>query len=407
MLKVTKIILIGNYLPDKQESMIRFVQMLDFGFKKAGVKSEIWWPEVFFGVKAKSTNLGIGKWMGYLDKYVIFPLILRWRLLNKTLHNPGVRFHVCDHSNAPYLKFLPADRTSITCHDVIAVRGGLGYTEFAIPASSFGKILQKWILYNLSRAKRLASVSQFTMNQLKELIPDKQNEKRKWQVIYNAFNGDFRPLNINESKLLFDKLKFNPSKPFLLHVGSDLPRKNRKLLLEMVFALGDKWNGIICYAGDAVDESLISLAKKLHLQDRVVSIVKPDHDTLVALYSACEAFVFPSFSEGFGWPVIEAQACGAPVIASNIPPIQEVSGGAALFADPSKPQEFADAFLLLREESKRFKLLQMGFSNSQQFELSSMINSYLLLHEVDAKNNFNFIYAPEDNFSNTSVGFKA
>jgi glycosyltransferase involved in cell wall biosynthesis len=377
-----KIILIGNYLPDKQESMIRFAQMLDLGFRRAGVSSEIWWPIAFFGVKAKSTSSGLGKWLGYLDKYIIFPFVLRWRLLNKTLNGSNVRFHVCDHSNAPYLKYLPADRTSITCHDVIAIRGGMGYTQFATPASSLGKLLQKWIFYYLSRSKLLASVSQFTLNQLRELLVDQASNQKEWQVIYNAFNADFRPMKANKRRTLLNKAGLRPDRPFLLHVGSEMPRKNRKLLLEMVFALGNNWDGFICYAGSAIDEALIVLAKRLGLQDRVVSIANPDHNTLVALYSACEAFIFPSLAEGFGWPVIEAQACGAPVIASNIEPIPEVSGGAALLANSTKPQEFADALLLLKEDSVRSKLIQQGYLNCRRFELAPIIDSYLFLHGV-------------------------
>ena len=383
MVKDAQIILIGNYLPDKQESMIRFARMLDSGFRKAGVNSEIWWPTAFFGTSAKSTNSGVGKWLGYLDKYVIFPFVLRKRLRKLLFKMPSVRFHVCDHSNAPYLKYLPANFTSITCHDVIAIRGGMGYTDFAAPASSLGRILQKWIFYYLRRAKLLASVSQFTLNQLTELLPEQKCVSQGWQVIYNAFNADFKPMHVNESGVLLDKIGLVTDKPYLLHVGSDNPRKNRKLLLEMVFELGHNWDGLICFAGSAVDDALISLAKKLGLQDRVVSIANPDHNTLVALYSACEAFIFPSLAEGFGWPIIEAQACGAPVIASKIEPISEISGGAALLADPLKPQEFANAFILLKEGLIRSQLINQGYQNCNRFELVPIINSYLLLHGLE------------------------
>jgi glycosyltransferase involved in cell wall biosynthesis len=120
----------------------------------------------------------------------------------------------------------------------------------------------------------------------------------------------------------------------------------------------------------------------LGLRERARIIVKPDHNTLVALYSSCEAFIFPSYSEGFGWPVIEAQACGAPVIASNIEPMPEVSGGAALYADPSDPEAFAEALLTLQNLTTRALLVQRGFANSGRFEPAHMIQAYLNLCEL-------------------------
>ena len=75
---ISKIILIGNYLPDKQESMIRFAHLLNIGFCNAGIKSEIWLPKVWLGAKGTSANSGIGKWLGYIDKYVFFPMLLKF-----------------------------------------------------------------------------------------------------------------------------------------------------------------------------------------------------------------------------------------------------------------------------------------------------------------------------------------
>ncbi|MEJ7663191.1 MAG: glycosyltransferase [Hymenobacter sp.] len=156
------------------------------------------------------------------------------------------------------------------------------------------------------------------------------------------------------------------------------------MLLEMVHALGSRWPGSICFAGEAPDEALLARAAALGLRERVVAIVKPDHDTLVALYGACEAFVFPSFSEGFGWPVIEAQACGAPVIASTVEPMPEVSGGAALHADPTDPAAFAAALLALQEPGARQALVQRGLLHSQQFAPARMVQAYLQLYGLVA-----------------------
>jgi glycosyltransferase involved in cell wall biosynthesis len=375
-----KIILLGNYRLDKQESMERFTLMLAQGFNKEGVLTEIWRPIVFFGRESLSPNMGVGKYLGYIDKWVLFPIILKLRLLKKSNSKNNIYYHVCDHSNSPYLKHLPTDKSGITCHDVLAIRGALGYTDAYCPATGMGKILQKWILQNLSLAQNVICVSNYTFIQLKELSNNVINIDRNWEVIHNAFNANFWPMSNKESETF---LKNTPlvNNDFILHVGSSLPRKNRKLLLEMIVHLGNEWNGYVCYAGEAIDDELLDYAKRLGVAGRIVSVVRPDHMLLVALYSSCKAFIFPSLSEGFGWPVIEAQACGAPVIASDLDPMPEVSGGAALHIAPTDPQSFAKAFIKLKSVDFCKNLIQLGFENIQRFSNDQMIKRYLTVYE--------------------------
>jgi glycosyltransferase involved in cell wall biosynthesis len=376
-----RIILIGNYPPDKQRSMEHFAFMLAAGFSNEGHHTIIWRPVVFFGKLFRSTTTGVGKWMGYIDKWILFPFILCWRLLHRKYRSENTHFHICDHSNSFYLKQLPAERTVITCHDVLAIRGALGYADACVGASRTGKIFQNWILNNLTGAHKLAAVSWTTYQQLCALdnIHPKDHSKN-WMVIYNAFNADFRPIAKKEAHSLLRKAGIDPVIPYLLHVGSGLPRKNRKLLIDMLKALAGKWSGNICFAGEALEEELIVYTGSLGLQHRVASVVNPDHITLVALYSACSAFVFPSLSEGFGWPVIEAQACGVPVIASSLNPMPEVSGGAALHVDPTKPADFANAFISLQNKITRNELIRNGFENAKRFNISRMTHAYLNLH---------------------------
>lgn len=373
-----RIILIGNYPKDNQESMERFAKMLDDGFRKKGLDTEIWRPVALFASNFRHTNSGLGKWLGYFDKWILFPFILKWRIANEKARS-ATRFHVCDHSNSPYLKYLPKTNTAITCHDVLAIRGAFGFSDAYCDASGLGIFLQKWILTNLAKARLLASVSNLTLNQLKELAQNKQPKESVWQVIHNAFNAHFFPMKREDSNVLLKQAGLEPGIPFLLHVGSGLPRKNRILLVNMLSKLSNSWTGIICFAGEKPNDELLNHINKSGLSSRILFINNPDHQTLVALYSTCEAFIFPSFSEGFGWPVIEAQACGAPVIASNIEPMPEVSGGAALHADPYNSDEFVNAFLSLTD-AKRTEIIRKGFENSARFQVEVMIDAYLKLH---------------------------
>ncbi|MEO6731464.1 MAG: glycosyltransferase [Ferruginibacter sp.] len=375
-----RIILIGNYPPDSQDSMRLFSLMLQNGFVKAGIDSEIWLPKVFFGRFSKVTNKGLGKWLGYLDKWVFYPVILKMKLSDKQYNNPNVRFHICDHSNSPYLAYLPTEKSGLTCHDVLAIRGAFGFEDAYCKTSGLGLLLQKWILKNILKVDRLAAVSGLTLHQLNELNNGLENKTKDWRVIHNSFNESFIPLPAHVAQLKIAEMGLSRDVPFLLHLGSSLERKNRKLLVDMLVELGEAWKGIVCFAGDAIDPDLGGYIQKLGLQNRVVSIIKPSHENVVALYSACEAFIFPSFSEGFGWPLIEAQACGAPVIASNIEPMPEVSGGAALHESPYKAADFAKAFLSLDKISVREQLIAEGFENCKRFSSEKMIGEYLSLY---------------------------
>lgn len=361
--------------------MTLFANLLLKGYKEAGNEAKVWQPTVFFGKLVNSSLNGPGKWIAYIDKWIVFPLVLLIRLLNPKNRKASVRFHICDHSNAIYLKYLPNHKTIVSCHDVLAIRGALGFKDAYCEASKFGVILQKWILSNLLKADKVAAVSTTTLNQLNDLDKNANRKIKDRRVILNSFNDSFLPMPKKDAiQVLIQSGVFDKAFPFILHIGSSLPRKNRKVLVRMLNELKDEWNGFLVLAGQDIDEELKVIINDLKLNDRVISVLKPNKQILENLYSACDAFVFPSYSEGFGWPIIEAQACGAPVLASNVEPIPEVSGNAALLIEPDDFKGFAEAFRKLGNDTFRSELVQKGFVNCKRFETSRMIKDYLDFH---------------------------
>jgi glycosyltransferase involved in cell wall biosynthesis len=378
-----RFVLIGNYLPDGQESMLRFAELLANGLRGRGIAVEILSPRPTMLGKNNNPSIGNSKWLEYVEKWIVFPIHLR-RIVRKRRQEFGdcIRYHVCDHSNAPYLAHLPKRRTSITCHDVLAIRSALGFPAAYCPVSRTGVILQRWILTHLRCAERVACVSNLTFRHLRE-VAGRAAPTPGWRVVLNALNAKFERIEAGEARRTLEGRHILLPKSFLLHVGSNLPRKNRRMLLQMIRG-GDKpWEGDICFAGEPMNDLLAEEARKLGISDRVHSVEKPDHKTLCALYSLAHAFVFPSFSEGFGWPAIEAQACGTPVIGSNLEPLPEVSGGAALYADPHNAGSFAAALLELDDKAVRDSLIAKGLKNTARFGLATMIESYLALHESE------------------------
>jgi glycosyltransferase involved in cell wall biosynthesis len=174
----------------------------------------------------------------------------------------------------------------------------------------------------------------------------------------------------------------DPNKPFVLHVGSSQARKNREGLLRIFAKTIGRIDAQLVVAGKPLNASQRQLARELHVRDRIVEAHEISNQLLSALYSKATAFVFPSTFEGFGWPIVEAQACRCPVVCSNRAPFPEVGGEGALFFDVNDEAGFADAIVQLAKDAVfRSSLIEKGVANLSRYEPSLMISRYVALYE--------------------------
>jgi glycosyltransferase involved in cell wall biosynthesis len=121
------------------------------------------------------------------------------------------------------------------------------------------------------------------------------------------------------------------------------------------------------------------------LEGQVVELGGVYDEDLRALYSGAVALVFPSIHEGFGWPVIEAQACGCPVFASNRPPLPEVGGAGAFYFDPEDP---GGAAAVIAAGLDRLDALRAaGLENVQRYSAEAMAGAYIRIYRrlLDAR----------------------
>jgi glycosyltransferase involved in cell wall biosynthesis len=379
------VLLIGNYRADHQQSMQRFGTMMLQGLVAAGIEVELIQPKPFFG-RIKFAGAFISKWLAYIDKFLLFPRELRRKLLQ-----PVQIVHICDHSNATYAKEVGTTPVVVTCHDLLAVRGALG-EETDCPATFAGKFLQRWILEGLKKATAIACVSQATFRDAERLIADRTSigsTPLERDMVPNASlsvipNGLNYPYQKQPSEVVRQRLNrlVDLDRPFVLHVGSNLRRKNREGVLRSFGLTRNDWNGQLVLAGDPLNNELHSLGEKLGILDRIVEIINPDSVILEALYNSAVALLYPSRFEGFGWPIIEAQACGCPVICSDRAPLPEVAGDAALVRDINDEPGFGSDILRLLDPVERERWSEIGLRNAERFAADRMIARYIELYRA-------------------------
>jgi len=365
------VLLIGNYPLDRQQSMQRFGTMMLHGLNASGIPAKLIAPQPFFG-KFRGAGTFIAKWLGYFDKFVLFP---RQLLATLAKEKPSI-VHICDHSNAMYGGWTNRTSVVVTCHDLLAVRGALG-EETNCPASVTGKFLQRWILRGLRRANEVVCDSQATEEDARRLV-SRGAATPKIELVRLGLNYPFRELAEGEVSARLGKIpKFDLDVEFILHVGSNLRRKNRDGALRIFAGCKEKWNARLVFVGDALTAELLSLADSLGISDRLAQVPDASDELLEALYNRAVALLYPSRFEGFGWPVIEAQACGCPVVCSNAGPLPEAAGDAGLFHDPNDETGFANDLLRLRDPAQRAIWSEKSLRNAERFSTSQMISRYI------------------------------
>ncbi len=191
-------------------------------------------------------------------------------------------------------------------------------------------------------------------------------------VVPDAAAPVFRP-TARERAQAFVESAYGVAAPFILNVGDLQPRKNQlgliKAFASMISAHPELPHHLVLAGKDLLDAEIIrKAAQRSRVADRIHFPGFVSDDDLLQLYNACEFFVFPSFYEGFGLPVLEAMACGRAVACSNSSAVHEVADAAALLFDPHSHDEIARAMLDLALDAQlRSRMERLGLQRASQF----------------------------------------
>jgi glycosyltransferase involved in cell wall biosynthesis len=362
-----KVVLVGNYANDEQQSMQRFTASLERGLTEAGHEVRTLRPRSVVGRLSPSWR-GIGKWLGYVDKFGIFP-----RDLKASLKWADV-VHICDQASSIYTKDIGYFPHIVTCHDVLAIRSAMGEIPHVRTRWS-GKLLQRAILNGLNRAQHIVCVSEATRS---DLIRIAKISDQDISLVYNSLNYPYSRMEDPELAIRLHKLRIDPSESFLLHVGGNQWYKNRLGVLR-IFAHLRKLTPYsqlkLVMVGKPWTEEMRRYITVNGLSDVSIELHNIENEDLRALYSKATLMLFPSLQEGFGWPIIEAQACGCPVVTSNRPPMNEIGGSGAIYINPE--DERLAAFALKSVLSSISTMRSASLQNAARFKELAMIHGYV------------------------------
>jgi glycosyltransferase involved in cell wall biosynthesis/SAM-dependent methyltransferase len=275
-------------------------------------------------------------------------------------------YHIVDHANAHWLASLKPERTIVTCHDLILMLLSRG----KIPRRGRRPLLASALFARgVSFLRRAAAVICVSESTQRDLLEQLGCEASRLVVIPQGVDQRFRRLDPHE--LEQDRRRLGLTWPVLLvHVGNPMFYKNVEGLIEALALLPAPWKARVHLGkvGFDLTPEQRELVDRRGLSGRVHYLGRLDIEDLIRVYNLADAVVHPSFYEGFGWPPLEAMACGTPVVCSDRGALAEVVGDAARIVDPEDPKAIARAIVeLLEDVGLRRELIVRGLARATTF----------------------------------------
>lgn len=288
-------------------------------------------------------------------------------------------FHSPDFVLPPVAARIP---TVLTVHDLSFIHYPHTFPRVLVD------YLNRVVPWSVQRATHILADSQATRQDLLNLW---QVPAEKVTVLYSGVHESFRPAAEAQVTAVRRRYCLDDA-PYLLSVGTVQPRKNYQMLIQAFATVAADWPHTLAIAGGKgwLYEEMLAEVERQNLTGRVRFIGFVDDADLPALYTGADLFLFPSLYEGFGLPLLEAMACGVPVLTSDASCLPEVvvnkESGAetAVLLSPRLPHAWSQAIhYLLGDESARGRLRQAGQQQATQFTWQRAAGQLLeLYHQI-------------------------
>ncbi|HKI34244.1 MAG TPA: glycosyltransferase family 1 protein [Gemmataceae bacterium] len=250
----------------------------------------------------------------------------------------------------------------LTIHDLI-------YRHFPASLPLGYRLFMRWVHPTVARrADRVIVPSRCTARDVVELLGVKEERIR---VVPYGPGNDFRPVT-DQARIEAALARYGVRRPYVISVCRAYVHKNLAGLLRAYAVLRsrDRRDVQLVLVGEKyrTGDALARLAEELGVQEAVVFTGFASHEDLNALYCGAAVFAFPSLAEGYGLPVLEAMACGTPVVASNASAVPEAVGAAGVVADARNPEAFAAALArMLEDDDLRAQSAKRGLARAAEF----------------------------------------
>ena len=346
----------------------RYVEMLDAGLQHAGVQTTRVAPTL---PVLPDFTYRLLHWFGR-DLRAFFTNYPLW-----STYPEADIYHVTQQSLASLLLFSrPSGKVVVTVHDIFPymVRN---HPQLGSPYGCSEHVYYRLPVAGLKRANHLIAVSEYTKQCL---VKHLGISPEKISVVYNGIDHEmFRPLTVSGG--IREKYHLPPERRYLIYVGSEDPRKN---LIALIGALAKVRNELpnveLIKVGRAhfkhERERLIKLAEQLGVRTAIHFVEEVSENDLVLLYNLAEICVMPSLYEGFGFPVLEAMACGTLVVYANAGSLPEIAGTAAIRVSSCDASGLAGALLdVLDERANKLISKAHRMAQAARFTWSATVKS--------------------------------
>ncbi len=320
-----RIVLITHPAFMASQSMPRFARMLLDAYQALGHEVALWSPAPRWHRRFAGTPLA--KWAGYVDQYLLFP---RW-LREQLRHQPAdTLFVLTDQALGPWVPALRQRPLVVHAHDLLALRSALGELP-QNPTRFTGRLYQRYIRRGFSQARHFICISRRTREDLLRLG---RVDPLTCEVVHNGLNAPFAPMpEAAALRQLHSAGLPDASRGIVLHISGGQWYKNvaGAIRIYAAYARGRTDPLALWLVGVRPGAAERAALAEVPTQGRVLFPRGLDHDSLQATYSVARVLLFPSHAEGFGWPIVEAQACGCPVITTDDAPMNEIGGPATRY----------------------------------------------------------------------------
>jgi glycosyltransferase involved in cell wall biosynthesis len=303
-------------------------------------------------------------WLARVWQRAQVPLPADW------ITGPIDLFHSPDFTLPPVRR---GTRTLLTVHDLSYVRDP--DSTAPVLRDYLGVVVPR----SVARADHILADSAATRADLIELY---QTPPEKISVLYCGIHAAFRPVRDPQTLAAVRARYGLGSAPFILAVSTLQPRKNYARLIQAFARLPDQGVHLVMAGGKGwLSDKIFSEVERLHLRERVIFPGFVADDDLPALYSAARLLAYPSLYEGFGLPMLEAMACGTPVVASTASCLPEVAGDAARLVSPTDVEALGAALdQVLTDEALRRDLVEKGQARAGKFSWQNSAGQLLAIY---------------------------